>query len=285
MSDLSQKKVLLTGSTGTLGRAIANAYARMGAHILLNARHSEPVEALANELATAHSTVVWSFACDLSRPDDVRSLAAAARRRFGGLDVLINAAAVLGPIGAAWEAGWSDWTDTLSVNLIAVAQLSSLCVPLMPLSGRRAKIINISGGGATSPRPGFAPYAAAKAAVVRFSETMAVEVRDRGIDINCIAPGIMASRLTQAVLDAGIGIAGSSEYRAAEKVIGGEGDSRQRASELAVFLGSAASDGITGRLFSAVWDDWETIRANSPELSNPEALTLRRIRLTEGERN
>ena len=277
MSDLGKRKVLLTGSTGTLGRAVAEEYARAGAHLLLNARRSEPLSVFANELGAAHSTVVRSFACDLSRSEDVLALAAEARRCFGGLDVLINAAAVLGPIGGAWELHWNHWLDTLSVNLMAAATLSGLCVPMMPISQGRAKIINLSGGGATSPRPRFSAYAAAKAALVRFSETMAVEVRDRQIDVNCIAPGIMRSRLTQAVLDAGIANAGAREYEAAAKVIGADGDSRHRAAKLAVFLGCSDSDGITGRLFSAVWDDWESIRAESPVLSSPEAFTLRRM--------
>jgi NAD(P)-dependent dehydrogenase (short-subunit alcohol dehydrogenase family) len=277
MTSLSKRKVLLTGATGTLGRAVAEACAQAGADLLLNARESEPLAAFATELGATHSVVVHHAPCNLSRSEDVEALAAEARRCFGGLDVLINAAAVLGPIGAAREVEWNQWLDTLSVNLIAAARLSGLCVPLMPISDGRAKIINISGGGATSPRPRFAPYAAAKAAIVRFSETLAIEVRDRGIDVNCIAPGIMSSRLTQAVVDAGIAGAGLREYEAAASVIGGEGDNRHRAAQLAVFLGSTASDGITGRLFSAVWDEWESIRADSPSLNSAEAFTLRRM--------
>jgi 3-oxoacyl-[acyl-carrier protein] reductase len=212
----------------------------------------------------------------LSRSEEVDALVAEAKRCFGGLDVLINAAAVLGPIGPASNVDWQQWLNTLSVNLIAAARLSGLCVPLMPRSSRRGKIINISGGGATSPRPRFSSYAAAKAGLVRFSETMAVEVCDARIDVNCVAPGIMRSRLTQAVLDAGIEVAGSREYEDAAKVMASDSDSRQRAAQLTAFLGSSESDGITGRLFSAVWDEWENLRADSTELSSPETFTLRR---------
>jgi NAD(P)-dependent dehydrogenase (short-subunit alcohol dehydrogenase family) len=273
---LAGRNVLLTGATGTLGRTIAERYAAEGAALLLVARKPEPLEAFTDTLRSSGARAS-AFACDLSKADAIDALVGEAERRLGHVDILINAAAILGPIGAAADATWEQWMSTFSVNMIAAATLCARCVALMQPDGYRAKIINISGGGSTSARPRFTPYAAAKTALVRFSETLAAEARERGIDVNCIAPGIMSSGLTRAVVDAGPVTSGAAEYNAALKVVTSGVDSRLQAAELAVFLGSSASDGITGRLFSAVWDDWQNMRPDSPAFSSPEIFTLRRV--------
>ena len=120
------------------------------------------------------------------------------------------------------------------------------------------KIINLSGGGATGPRPNFSAYAASKAAVVRFTETLAAELD--GIDVNAIAPGALPTRMLDEVLASG---AGSTV----------EPTTFERATALAVFLGSAASDGISGRLIAAQWDDWE----RSGRRCRDDLYTLRRV--------
>ena len=277
MTSLAGRTVLLTGATGVLGRAISEAYCRAGARLLISSNHGADVQALANELASRFSADVSAVACDLSRESDIRHLAAETRRRFDGLDVLINTAAVIGPIGPAWENDWTEWKDTLDTNLIAVVHLCRLCVPLMPLGSDRGKIVNLSGGGASSPRPRFSAYAAAKTGVVRFSETLALEVAEPRIDVNCIAPGVMNSTLTRAVVAAGLERAGTKEYEVARDAISRNTDTKERAAELAVFLGSPQSDGISGRLLSALWDDWKSLRGDASVLQRADTYTLRRV--------
>lgn len=277
MISLSGRSVLLTGATGRLGRAIAETYCRAGARLLLTARGDGPLRALAGELSTRHAASVAAIPCDFAQPADIDRLTDDLRRRFGGLDVLINAAAVIGPIGQTWDVDWDQWRRAIETDLFATVRLCQVCVPLMPLDDGRGKIINISGGGATSPRPNFSAYAAAKTGVVRFSETLAREVAARRIDVNCIAPGVLNSTLTRAVVTAGAERAGRGEYDVAAEAIARDADSRQRAADLALFLGSPLSDGISGRLLSAVWDDWAGLRADSPVLQDPDAYTLRRV--------
>ena len=274
---LSGRTALLTGATGSLGGAIAEAYCRAGARVLLSSRHEGPLEELARTLSARYRGDVAILPCDLSQPADVRRLANDACCRFGGLDILVNAAAVLGPIGPVWEAEWAEWTRTLEVNLCAAAQLCQLCIPHMPLAPGRGKIVNLSGGGATSPRPRFSAYAAAKAALVRFSETLAAELAERSIDVNCVAPGALNSRLTRAALDAGPERVGRHEYEAAREVVSGAIDGRERAAELCTFLASAASDGITGKLISAQWDPWPSFAEHRDDLAGTDVYTLRRI--------
>jgi len=274
---LAGRTALLTGATGALGSAVAEAYCRAGARMLLSARDEDRLQALARTLSTRYQCDVSALPCDLSQPAHVRRLAEDACRRFGGLDILVNAAAVIGPIGPVWETDWTEWTRTLEINLHAAAQLCQRCIPHMPLGSGRGKIVNMSGGGATSPRPQFSVYAAAKAALVRFSETLAEELADRAIDVNCVAPGILKSALTQAAYDAGPDRVGRREYEAAADAMGAQTDGREHAAALCAFLASGASDGITGKLISAQWDPWPSLADHRTDLAGTDVYTLRRI--------
>jgi 3-oxoacyl-[acyl-carrier protein] reductase len=144
--------------------------------------------------------------------------------------------------------------------------------------GRRAgKIIALSGGGATKPMPFFSAYAATKAAVVRFVETLAAEVAEFGIDCNTVAPGALNTRLLAEVLAAGPEKVGGDFYKASLRQKETGGDSLETAARLCVFLASPQSDGITGRLLSARWDPWADLPRWREELRRSDVYTLRRI--------
>jgi 3-oxoacyl-[acyl-carrier protein] reductase len=191
-------------------------------------------------------------------------------------DVLVNNAATPGPIGPFWENEWLEWMETFRLNAFAPLRLCRMVLPGM-INRRRGKILNISGGGAAGPRPGFTAYSSAKTLLVRFTETLAEEVKAFGIDVNAVAPGAMKSAMTDAVIAAGPQKAGMKEYEGAQKLIDGTPDVISRAARLCVFLSSRASDGITGRLISAAWDPWETLAAHRDELARTDVYTLRRI--------
>jgi NAD(P)-dependent dehydrogenase (short-subunit alcohol dehydrogenase family) len=277
VTPLAGRAALVTGATGTLGRAVAEAYIRAGAQLLLSGRSEDRLRTLAGHLSERFGTDIPFASADLTRPDDVGRLALDARHRLGGLDVLVNAAAVIGPIGPAWENDAADWARTLQVNLHAAVQLCQLCIPYMPLAPGRGKIINVSGGGAASPRPRFSAYAAAKAALVRFSETLAIELADRPIDVNCVAPGVLGGALAQAIADAGPHRAGRREYDTAMMALRSGADDPAQAAELCVFLGSSDSDEITGKLISAKWDPWPALGSHRADLDGTDVYTLRRI--------
>jgi NAD(P)-dependent dehydrogenase (short-subunit alcohol dehydrogenase family) len=141
---------------------------------------------------------------------------------------------------------------------------------------RAGSIINLSGGGATSPRPNFSAYATAKAGLVRFSETLARELAEFHIRVNAVAPGAMNTAMQRAVLDAGAARAGEKEYQLALEQGRDGGAPPERAAELCLFLASPDAAGISGRLISAVWDDWPAL-GGRPELAASDIYTLRRI--------
>jgi 3-oxoacyl-[acyl-carrier protein] reductase len=199
-----------------------------------------------------------------------------ARRQWRRVHALINNAAVQGPIGPLEENDWAEWTRAVQVNLLAPAALCRLVVPWMKETGGGA-IVNLSGGGATGPRPNFSAYATAKAGLVRFSETLAAETEPQGIRVNCVAPGGLATDMQEEILSAGRGRAGQREYEGAQRNLK-EGAARlENAAALVAHLASPDSVPITGRLLSAVWDPWRQLCRRAGELVSSDVYTLRRI--------
>jgi 3-oxoacyl-[acyl-carrier protein] reductase len=213
---------------------------------------------------------------DVSVPADVTQVAERALGELGGCHILVNNAGIYGPMGCTEEVTWSEWTRTIEVNVHGSVLM---CRALLPhfKHQRYGKVIQLSGGGATNPMPRLSAYAVSKAAVVRFAESLAEEVRGSGIDVNAIAPGALNTRMLDEVLAAGPERVGEAFYaRAVNQRVDG-GVPLERAGELAVFLASAASDGITAKLISAVWDDWANWPGHLAELERSDAYTLRRI--------
>src|SRR4029079_4278019 len=154
-----------------------------------------------------------------------------------------------------------------------------MCRAVVPLLRRRGhgKIVCLSGGGATTPLPHFSAYAASKAAVVRFAETLAHELRDAHVDVNAIAPGLLRTRMLEDVLAAGPGRVGAEFHARMRREAEAGATPLEKGAALAVFLASPRSDGITGRLLSAAWDDWANLPARREQLAPSDVYTLRRI--------
>jgi 3-oxoacyl-[acyl-carrier protein] reductase len=214
--------------------------------------------------------------CDLADPSQVQELAARVKSTLLHLDVILNNAAVQGPVGPLWDNELSLWRQTIEIDLLAPVALCRALVPWMKETGG-GSIVNLSGGGATGPRANFSAYATAKAGLVRFSETLAEETRAIGIRVNCIAPGAMKTAMLNEVLAHGASRAGRREFELATRVFDEGGASMRRVAELALFLASDAGSGITGKLVSAIWDDWERWPEHLAELSSSDVYTLRRI--------
>jgi 3-oxoacyl-[acyl-carrier protein] reductase len=277
--ELTGRSAIITGASRGLGRALATAFVQAGASVLLAARDADALRQVHDELAALASTpgqqIVQALA-DVSRPEDCAALAERARQLPGGTLVLVNNAGVQGPIGAIDEVDWAEWADTVRINLLGTALMCRAIIPLMRARGG-GKIINLSGGGATGPRPFFSAYAASKAAVVRLTETLAEELRQARVDVNAVAPGALNTRMLDEVLEAGAGKVGRSCYDSAVRQRAEGGVPLARPAALVVFLAGARSDGITGRLLSAAWDDWAALPAHSEELAGSDVYTLRRI--------
>ena len=275
---LEKRAALVTGASQGLGLAIARAFVEAGSSVMLCARDLAMLESARDELlplAGAGQHVLIE-AADVSKPDQVLRLATIACEALPGLQILVNNAGVYGPMGRLEDVEWIEWEAAVRVNLLGTALMCRAAVPRMRERGY-GKILNLSGGGATGPLPRFSAYAASKAAVVRLTETLADELRDDHIDVNAVAPGALNTRLLDQVRAAGPEKVGREFHERAVKQRDEGGVPLEKGAALAAFLASAASDGITGRLLSAVWDDWERLPERRAELEKSDVFTLRRI--------
>jgi NAD(P)-dependent dehydrogenase (short-subunit alcohol dehydrogenase family) len=266
---------LITGGSRGLGAHLVRRFWLEGYSLLVVARNQFDVHAMLNDLPRRHEQSAVAFRCDLADPGEIAKLVERIRATSPSLDVLVNNAAIQGPIGPLCVNDSLAWQKTLQVNLLAPVALCQGLIPLMKRS-RGASIINLSGGGATGPRSNFSAYATSKAGLVRFSETIAAELKGDGVRVNCIAPGPMKTAMLQEVLESG-DAAGSEELSSAGEVFDKGGVSLDRVADLAFFLASDASKGISGKLISAVWDKWEEWPKHLNQLCQSDIYTLRRI--------
>lgn len=273
---LEDRKALVTGGGRGIGRSIALAFAAAGADVALLARSREQLDEVAAAVE-AYGRQALVLQADLANMVQLRQGIGTVMAAWGRVDVLVNNAGMQGPIGLTHEVDWDAWCQTLQVNLLGTLGCTRLVLPGM-IERKKGKIINLSGGGAVGPRPRFGAYSASKAAVVRLTETLADEMRPWNIDVNAIAPGAVSTAMQRQVLEAGE--AAGDEGDEARKVLAGGGVPPERAAALAVFLASARSDGLSGRLLSAVWDAWEDL--DIAAVMATEAYTVRRLK-PEGE--
>jgi len=275
---LSGKTAIITGASQGLGREISRRFVAAGANVILSARNYGLLEEIEQELNSmlVGNQKIFIKKCDVSIQNEVQALVSDVFVNFGECQILVNNAGIYGPKGTVEDQDWDEWKKTMEVNVYGSILMCRALIPLLKKQNY-GKIIQLSGGGATKPLPNFSAYAASKAAIVRFSETLAEEVGSFGIDVNSIAPGALNTKMLQEVLDSGPEKVGEDFYENALKQKNNGGTPLQIGADLAVFLASSASDGITGKLISAPWDKWRDWPKHLNELGISDVYSLRRI--------
>lgn len=275
---LQNRYAIITGASLGLGFEIAKQYLAAGASLMICGRDEMQLDMAASELKKLAGTgqSVQALPADVSKARDVTALVDGALREFGRVDILVNNAGVTGPSGAIETVDWQEWIHTIEINLLGSVLLSRAVVPHLKRIGH-GKIIQLSGGGATNPLPNLSAYAASKAAVIRFVETLAEETRRYHIDVNAIAPGALNTRMLDDFLAAAPETIGPAFHERSLQQKKHGGVPLSKGANLAVFLASSLSDGITGKLISAVWDPWKTLPHHLDELNGTDIYTLRRI--------
>ena len=270
---LKNKNVILTGAGRGIGQVIARKFATEGATLALLSRTKEELEETL-ELIKSDSPSSIIVPVDISDEAQVKKVISLIKSRFKAIDVLINNAGIQHPIGKFHENDFLVWKQNIVINLFGTALLTHLVLPEM-IKNKKGKIINMSGGGSTSPRPNFSAYAVSKTAIVRFTETLAEEYRENNIDINAVAPGAINTQMLEEVIAADI-FAGQELSDAMKRKNNGGNDPNVAAS-LFAFLASDLSVGITGKLISAPWDPWEEHEFQQELKTKKDLGTLRRI--------
>ena len=275
---LQGRIAIITGASQGLGLAIAMQYVAAGASVIICARDEGLLSEAADVLmrSASNDQVIFHMVADVAESEAVDALVDFAIDKMGRIDILVNNAGIYGPKGPTDSIDWVQWVQAINVNLLGSVLMCRAVIPHMKRQGY-GKIVQLSGGGATNPLPNLSSYAVSKAGIVRFIETLAIEAAEYGIDANAIAPGALNTRMLDEILASDSETVGKEFYERAlqQKASGGAG--LEKGASLAVFLGSAASDGITGKLISAIWDPWEELDRYKADLEDSDIYTLRRI--------
>lgn len=262
--------LVVTGSSSGIGRALAERLLARGHRVWGIARSDQ------SDFAARHPDFRASRA-DVAAWPEIARVAADVGAAWPHVDGLVTAAGVQGEIGPALAADPARWSATVRANLDGTFFALRAFAGLLGRAPGRRKIVCFSGGGATKPRARFSAYGVAKTGIVRLVETVAEEERGRPLDINALAPGAIATRLTDEVLALGPAVVGDADYAAAQKTKSESGPALDRALDCVEWLLSPASDGIGGRLIAAPWDPWPTLGQHTAELAAGDIFTLRRI--------
>jgi len=275
---LQGRTAIITGASQGLGLAIAMQYVAAGASVIICARDEGMLSYAADVLkrSASNDQGVFHMVADVAESESGDTLIDFAIDKMGRVDILVNNAGIYGPKGPTDSIDWAQWVQAININLLGSVLMCRAVITHMKSQGY-GKIVQLSGGGATNPLPNLSSYAVSKAGIVRFIETLAIEVAEYGIDANAIAPGALNTRLLDEILALDPETVGKEFYERAlqQKASGGAG--LEKGASLAVFLGSAGSDGITGKLISAIWDPWEELDRYKADLEDSDIYTLRRI--------
>ncbi len=246
-----------------LGFATAQACLLAGANVVICARN-EPQLRLAEEKlqAIAGGGRVQAVAADVSIMKDIEAALDRVETSFGPVTSLVHAAAVQGPIGELTTVDPAEWLEAVRIDLFgSFLTTRQTCLRMKGAGGR---IVLFAGGGAAAPFPEFSAYACSKAGVVRLTETIAQEMAAHKIEINCLAPGLVMTRIVEKSIAAG-------HVPSASPVPATLG------AETAAFLVSDRAAGITGKFVAAQYDGWRDWPQRLPELNGSDLFTLRRI--------
>ncbi len=263
--------IVVTGSSTGIGRALVLRLLGEDHHVWGLARSDQ------SDFKPGQNGTFNSSKCDVSKWDEIERAIQQVSAKWKHVDGLVCCAGSHGEVGPAVRANPSRWSATVRANLDGTFNSIRACHGLLVRAPRRAKIVCFAGGGATKSRPNFSAYGVAKTGIVRLVETIAEEEIQAPLDINAVAPGAIATRLTDEIIALGPDIAGQAEFDSALKQKAGGGASLERALDLVEWLLSSKSDGITGKLLSAPWDAWQSLGDQVGNLARSDVYTLRRI--------
>jgi NAD(P)-dependent dehydrogenase (short-subunit alcohol dehydrogenase family) len=276
-----RKVIIVAGASSGIGASLAVSLSEAGHTVFACSRSLDRLQ----EAFAVHPDIQVA-ACDVANESAVISFVDFVRSKSPKVDVLINCAGGFGAIGAIDQIDSQTWMRTFQDNLFGTFLTIKHFLPLLVL-GESPQVLNFSGGGAFNPFPNFSAYACSKAAIVRLTETLAVELAPRGITVNAIAPGIITTKVHEGTLEAGAERAGLLQYRRTQDLMREKFSDNNQARMDTVrncvkALISTEYFGLTGKTISANFDPWasESFRRHIIDITRSELYTMRRTNLS-----
>lgn len=268
---LMNRNVVITGGNGGIARVVIKRLLDEGAKILSADICLPTEEWLVSE---KYGKAIRFLKADVTDIESIEEARRICHDAFGGPDILINSAGIQEPIGPLHSIDIKAWAKNIEVNLMGTVNCVKVFMSDFIAAGK-GKIINFAGGGSTSPRVNFSAYGVSKTGVIRFTETIAEELKPYNIQVNAVSPGVIKTNMIDEILKKDRSVVGD-EYEMIEKRMNQGFDSPDRVAGLIAYLASDESNVITGKTISAVWDPWEQWRERNIALSR-DSFTLRRI--------
>lgn len=270
---LKNQVAIVTGASQGIGRAIGQRCAEAGAKVALVARTTSKLEAVAAEIRCGGG-VALAIPADVTDQDAVKAMARQAEAELGPVDLLVNNAGAFYAIGPTWEVDSETWWSDVTTNLLSVFLCCREVVPGMVARGK-GRVINLIGGGTDAPLPYGSAYAASKAAVMRLTENLAVELKEHGVFVFALRPGFVRTEMSEFQL--------SEEGRRWQPGTARRFEEEKNvpptmAGDLAVEFGSGRFDALTGRYIRVKdykGDDLDEVEAQIPEILEKDLRTLR----------
>lgn len=271
--DLTGQVALVTGGGGDLGRAFSLALARAGARVALTGRTLGPLAETA-ELVDRGGGLALPIPGDVTAPDAVTRVVTTAESQLGPIDILVNSAGVVGPLGYDWHADPEDWWRTFEVNVLGSFRCAREVLAGMA-ARRRGRIVNVSSGAAFNRLPRMAAYCATKAAVTQWTKILAEDTRAHGIAVFAFHPGAVRTSM----------LAGLTESPDVPREVGdmfravlnqGRDTPIERCAQMLLFLVSGRADALSGRFIRAQDNEDELVhRAEEIQRNDLHTVTLR----------
>jgi NAD(P)-dependent dehydrogenase (short-subunit alcohol dehydrogenase family) len=267
--DLSGQVALVTGGGRGLGKAFAQALAAAGAAIAVVSRSEEQ---LADTVATiaARGGQAIAIPADVTNPEAIERMAAMVHQELGPIDLLINNAAVMTPLGPTWEVDPDAWWHCMESNVRGPFLCSRAVLPHMVKRGR-GRIINVASNGALRVIPGYSAYGTSKAALIRLTETLAAETKSYGLQVFAIHPGLVKTAMTEYLAESPEGQKWIPWIR--EVFATGRETPLASAVDMVLFLASGRGDCLTGR-FLRVTDNLAGMAQQMAQIEQEDWYTL-----------
>lgn len=267
---LHDRVAVVTGGGRGIGRAIAQTLAAAGARVAVMARSRDEIEETARLILKSGGTA-QAFPADVASPSAVQSAMQSITRSLGGVDVLVNNAGVVKPLGPFWETDFNEWWRGMETNLRGPLQCTLAVLPAMVARGR-GRIINVASGAGTVSAPYYTSYMTSKTALIRFTECLALETKASGVAVFAISPGTVRTAMAEYSLNSPEGKRWLPWFsRIFEENINVPAE---RPAKLVLELASGSADALSGK-FISIYDDLQTMVKNAAAIEEQNLYSLK----------